>query len=61
MASFVYYMASVLFPAYETILQKAIFEDAEMAKSDRSHSGNIGNGTSTADEKAGVQNTETLV
>jgi len=38
MASFVYYMTSVLSPAHETMLQEAIFEDAEMNdKSDSSH------------------------
>jgi NCS1 family nucleobase:cation symporter-1 len=53
-ASFVYYTASVLFPAHETILEEAVFEDAKVDdKSGRDRPEGMRN--HNTNEKLGVQ------
>jgi hypothetical protein len=56
-ASFVYYTTSILFPALETMLDEAIFDDTK----DDDNSGGSRTGSIRQHEKATVLSTETPV
>jgi hypothetical protein len=56
-ASFVYYTTSILFPAFETMLDAAIFDDTK----DDNHSNGSRTGSIRQHEKAAMKRTETSV